>query len=219
MSFDATHLLNWLTAIALLLAFVTLLNRELGRLVKFYIAQAVVIGLIAIVSATMLDAEHLWITAVSTLIAKAVIIPLGLQQLLSHMKHHQRVPLTLNGSWLAILGGVMVGFSYFVMKPVAVAVPSAAEWQLVASMAIAFIGLITIIGHRSAIGQIIGFLTMENGVLLLTVATTLGWPAFVELGLLVDILLGILLLSTLVARMDTFLRSTDTEELSQLNDS
>lgn len=218
MSFDATHLLNWLTAMALLLAFVTLLHRELGRLVKFYIAQAVVIGLIAIVAATMLDAEHLWITAVSTLIAKAVIIPLGLQQLLSRMKHHQTVPLTLNGSWLAILGGIMVGFSYFVMKPVAAAVPSAAEWQLIASMAIAFIGLITIIGHRSALGQIIGFLTMENGVLLLTVATTLGWPAFVELGLLVDILLGILLLSTLVARMDTFLRSTDTEELSQLND-
>lgn len=218
MSFDTTTWINFLTAIVLLLSFVTLLHRELENLLRLYTAQAAVSGIIAILIATQLDATHLWATALSTLIAKAVVIPIGLRILLGRMKHARRVPLTINGSWLAILGGAMVGFAYFIMTPVADALPATAEWQLIGAMAIALQGLIMVIGHRSAIGQIIGFLTMENGVLLLSVATTLGWPAFVELGLLIDILLGISLLSVFVARMDSTIQSIDTQELSELTD-
>ncbi|MCA9467167.1 MAG: hypothetical protein KC643_17220, partial [Nitrospira sp.] len=73
--------------------------------------------------------------------------------------------------------------------------------------AIVFIGCFIMISRRKLVTQIVGFLTVENGLFLLATAITYGMPLIVELGVFFDILVAALIFGVLLHRIQDTVES------------
>lgn len=213
-----TDFIQWFTGLVLFITLIMLVRPIFRSQVYLYIGQAALVGIITILVAVNLGQQHLWLTALLTIGVKAVAIPFGLLLLLKRLKPALKAPTVINPAPIALIGGLLIVFSYFIVQPVASVISPNGEWQLVVAMSLIFLGFLMVISQRAALSQMVGFLVLENGVFLLAIATTLGLPAVVELGLLVDVVLGITILSLLTVRMNTLMHSTDTEKLSELKE-
>jgi hydrogenase-4 component E len=87
---------------------------------------------------------------------------------------------------------------------------------LVNSISVILIGLFFMISRKKAIGQIIGFLVMENGLFTTAILTTNGMPMIVELGLFFDVLTAVLIMGILVFRINENFDSIDINKLRNL---
>lgn len=210
--------IQWFTGLVLFITLIMLVRPIFKSQVYLYITQAVLVAAITILVALNLDQQHLWLTALLTIGVKVIAIPFGLLLLLKRLRPALKAPTVINPAPTALIGGTLIIFSYFIIQPVASVIAPHGEWPLVVAMSLIFLGFLMVISHRAALSQMVGFLVLENGVFLLAIATTLGLPAVVELGLLVDVILGITILSLLAARMNSLIQSTDTEQLSELKE-
>lgn len=78
------------------------------------------------------------------------------------------------------------------------------------------IGMILMVSRRLAVSQILGFLVLENGIFLYTIAQPHAMPLVVELGALMDVLVGIMLAGVLVFHISDSFEHIDVTELKQL---
>jgi hydrogenase-4 membrane subunit HyfE len=89
--------------------------------------------------------------------------------------------------------------------------------QLLApSLAMVMLGFFMTVGRRLAVSQAIGLVIMENGVFLAGTGLTYGMPLIVELGTLLDLLIGVGVMGVLISRMHETLSTTDTSHLQNL---
>lgn len=213
-----TDFIQWFTGLVLFITLIMLVRPIFKSQVYLYIGQAALVGIITLLVALNLGQTHLWLTALLTIGVKAVAIPVGLLLLLKRIKPALKAPTVINSAPIALIGGVLIAFSYFIVQPIAAVISPDGQWQLVVAMSLVFLGFLMVISQRAALSQMVGFLVLENGVFLLAIATTLGLPAVVELGLLMDVVLGVTVLSLLTTRMNNLMHSTDTEQLSELKE-
>lgn len=213
-----TELIHWLTGLVLFFTLIMVVRPIFKSQVNLYITQAILVASITVLVAINLHEQHLWLTALLTIGVKAIAIPFGLLMLLKRLQSKMKAPTVLNPAPIAIIAALLIGFSYIVVKPIAAILDPQTTWPLLVAFSMLFLGLLMVISQRAALSQMLGFLVIENGVLLLAIGTGVGLPAMVELGLLVDVGLGITILSILAARMNRVMHSTDIEELSELKD-
>ena len=84
------------------------------------------------------------------------------------------------------------------------------------ALATVFVGLLIIVSRRSALTQIVGFLVLENGIALLAILATFGVPLIVELGVFLDVLLGVLVMQVFVYRIRETFDTIDVDRLKEL---
>jgi hydrogenase-4 component E len=84
-----------------------------------------------------------------------------------------------------------------------------------ASVMLAFLMMIT---RRKAIPQVIGFLAMENGLLFAATSATYGMPMVVELGIALDVLVGMLILGVFFFQIREQFDSLDLRHLENLKE-
>ncbi|MEK6704807.1 MAG: hydrogenase [Bdellovibrionota bacterium] len=79
-------------------------------------------------------------------------------------------------------------------------------------------GLFLIVSRNKAITQVIGYLIMENGIYVFGTAFTLDAPLFVELGILLDIFVGIGIMGIIMNHISREFDSLNVSKLSDLRD-
>jgi hydrogenase-4 component E len=84
------------------------------------------------------------------------------------------------------------------------------------SVSVVLIGLFFMISRKKAIGQIIGFLVMENGMFMAAILTTFGMPMIVEIGVFFDLLTAVLIMGVFVFRINENFDSIDINKLRNL---
>ena len=87
---------------------------------------------------------------------------------------------------------------------------------LATSMFIIMTGLALIVMRSRAIMQMIGMITMENGIYLLGLIMTEGLPIIIELGIFLDVLIAVVILVILTSRLRLNFNTTDTNVLDKL---
>ena len=81
-----------------------------------------------------------------------------------------------------------------------------------------FTGLYIIVSRRKLITHVMGFLIIENGVFVLSIAVGSQMPMIVNIGIMLDIFVSVLLLGIFVNRIGDVLKEHDAEQLRQLKD-
>jgi hydrogenase-4 component E len=96
--------------------------------------------------------------------------------------------------------------------------PFDAEISLSALPAVGLIliGMVLMVSRRLAVSQILGFLVLENGIFFYTVSQPHSMPLVVELGVLLDVLVGTMLAGLLAFRIRDSFEHIDVAELRQL---
>jgi len=198
LDFDVAHLL---AGGLVLVSFVMLYQDRMYALINVFALHAVVLTLSVGWQAYVQDAPHLYITAAIALIFKAMVIPAALRRIVERLNIHREID-TVVGIGLTMLAGIcLVALSVVVMMRVtaAAADPYARE-DLAFALSIVLLGLLMMVSRRNAVGQVIGFMSLENG-LVLAATGAKGMPLVVEFSIAFSVLIAFIVIGIFLFRI------------------
>jgi hydrogenase-4 component E len=175
--YDIAHLLG---ASVLLLSFALLYQRRLFALIKMFAIQSAALAAAAAWQGYIQDAPHLYVTAVLALSMKAIVIPVALHRIIIRLNIERNVDTALGVGPTMIAGVSLVTLSILLVLPVTADVTALTREDLALALSVVLLGLLTMITRRNAIGQVVGFMSLENGLILAAVGVE-GMPLIVEM--------------------------------------
>ena len=177
LTYDLSHLLG---GAVLLLSFVLLYQRRIGAVINAFAMQGTLLAFAAAWAAHAQGAPGLYLTALLALAVKGVLIPLALHRLVLELNLHRTVETALGIGPSMIAGVALVGLSILVALPATEGARALARENLALAMSVVLLGMLMMITRRNAISQVIGLLSLENGLILAAVGVA-GMPLVVEL--------------------------------------
>ena len=188
------QLLNACAAILLLLSFAMLAQRRIVALVNLLALQGAMLFIATMLLAWRTGQNHLYVSAALTLGLKVIALPWLLHVLIKRLNVQWDSEPLLNVPGTMLIGLVTVVFSFGLAQPIAELASTATRNSLGIAVAVILLAFITMITRRKAMSQVVGFLSMENGLFFGAMSATYGMPMVVELGIALDVLIGVLIL-------------------------
>jgi hydrogenase-4 component E len=187
--FDLAHLLS---ASILVLSFGLLFQRRLFGVVNVFALQAWFLAAAAAWQAYTQAAPHLFATALIALAIKGIAIPIALYRIVVKLQIHNTVE-TVLGIGATIMAGVaLVALSILLVLPATHASMALTRESLALALSIVLIGLLMMISRRNAVSQVVGFMSLENGLILAAVGVR-GMPLVVEMSIAVEVLVAFII--------------------------
>ncbi|MCO6419175.1 hydrogenase-4 component E [Siccirubricoccus sp. KC 17139] len=175
--YDVAHLLG---GCMLLLSFVLLYQRGVAAVVNIFAAQGAVLAAAAAWQGFVQGAPQLYLTALIAFAAKAVLIPLALRILIRRLDLHRNVEPAFGIGPSMIAGVALVALAILVVLPITAGSRAIAREDLALALSVVLLGMLMMITRRNAILQVVGLMSLENGLILAAVGVA-GMPLVVEL--------------------------------------
>jgi hydrogenase-4 component E len=207
-----------LAAIVLLTSFVLLAQARLISAIHVFAWQGALVAAVTAVVAAAGGAPHLYFSAVLTLGLKALLIPWMLHRLARRLELDRHVE-TLRLPTLVVMAAVaLVIFSYWLVLPMVQEGLAFTRNIVAVSLAVVLIGLLMMVFRQQAVAQVLGFMSMENGLFLAAVSATAGMPLVVELGVAFDVLVAMVLFGVFFFQIRESIESLDVDRLNRLKE-
>jgi len=213
-----TQLINLLAAGLLLLSFALLAQRRVLSLIRLYTLQGMVLVAATIVMAHFTDQPHLYYSAALTFVLKVLTIPWLLHRLIKRLNVRWDVEMLINIPITMLLGIVLVIFAFNLALPISQLSVSVARGTLGIALACVLLSFLMMITRTKAIPQVIGFLAMENALFFAAISATYGMPMIVELGIALDVLVGMIILGVFMFQIREQFDSLDIRHLEKLKE-
>lgn len=207
-----------LASLALLTSFIMLAQGRKLPLIYTYGWQGVLLAVTTAFVAYVTGNGHLYISAALTLALKAILIPWLLHRLAVRLNVQREIEPIAHPSLLLFAGAALVVFSYYVSLPIVHLATAATRNIIAVSMSIVLLGMLLMITRRRAMAQVIGFMSMENGLFFAGVVATYGMPMIVELGIAFDVLVAAILFGVFFFQIRASIDSLDVDRLSRLSE-
>ena len=212
LGYDVAHLLG---GIVLVLSFALLYQRRITAVINIYAIQAIALAAAASWQGYTQDAPHLYVTALIALGAKGIAIPLALHNIVRRL-HIEREVQTALGIFPSMAFGVgLVALSITVVLPTTMQSQALTREDLALALAVVLLGLLMMITRRSALTQVIGFMSLENGLILAAVGVA-GMPLVVELSVAVLVMLAFIVFGVFFFRIRERFDSLDVSHLDRV---
>jgi hydrogenase-4 component E len=189
LSYDTAHVLD--TGV-LVLSFALLYQRRLFSVIKIYAMQALLLAAAAAWQAHAQEAPHLFITAGIALVFKAMVIPIALHRIIVYLNIHRTLETALGIGPTMVVGVALVALSILLVLPVTAASGALTRESLAAALSIVLLGLLMMITRRNAVSQVVGFMSLENGLILAAVGVK-GMPLVVELSIAFSVMVAFII--------------------------
>ena len=216
-SFDL-QLLNTFAALLLLLSFAMLAQRRIVALVNLLAFQGALLGAATLLLAARTHETHLYVSAALTLGLKVIVLPRLLHRLIRRLGVYWDTEPLLNISGTMLVGLLVVVFAFGVAQPVAALASTATRSAIGIAVAVILLAFLTMITRRKAMSQVIGFLSMENGLFFGAMSATYGMPMIVELGIALDVLVAMLVLGVFFFQIREQFDSLDLQHFESLKE-
>jgi hydrogenase-4 component E len=197
LAFDVAHL----CAGALVLAsFMLLYQDRLAGLINTFAVHALVVSISVAWQAHIQSAPHLYVTAAIALGIKALVIPLALHRIIRRLGIHRTIEPVVSVGQTMLAGIGLVALSVMVMLPVTAQAGTLAREDLAFALSVILLGLLMMISRRNAVSQVIGFMSIENG-LILAATGAKGMPLVVEISVAFSILVALIVIGIFLFRI------------------
>jgi len=211
LAFDISHLL---AGGLVVIRFMLLYQDRLYSLLNVYALHALVLALAVAWQAAIQDAPHLYVTAAIALGFKAGIIPLALHRIIERLGIHREIE-TVVGIGLTMLVGIgLVALAMVVMLRVTGGAAPIAREDLAFALAVVLLGLLVMTTRRNAVSQVVGFMSLENG-LVLAATGARGMPLVVEISVAFSILIAFIVIGIFLFRIRERFDTVDIIALDQ----
>jgi hydrogenase-4 component E len=147
---------------------------------------------------------------------KVIYIPNMLKKISDKVEYKVEKDFFINIPTSIIICCGIVIFTWFVVSKIPELSNGYSGSFLVQSISVILIGLFFMISRKKAIGQIIGFLVIENGMFLTAILLTSGMPMIVEFGIFFDLLTAVLIMGIFVFRINETFEHIDINKLRNL---
>ena len=212
------QLINLFAAVILLLAFAMLAQRRVLRLIDLFAAQGFTLFLSTLVVAVTTGQGHLYFSAGLTLLLKAALLPWILHRLVRSLRVKSEVEGLINIPTTMLIGLALVIVAFNVALPISELSSTVSRGTLGIALATVMLAFLMMITRRKAITQVVGFLAMENGLFLAATSATYGMPMVVELGIALDVLVGVIILGVFFFQIRDQFDSLDIHHMERLKD-
>jgi hydrogenase-4 component E len=197
LEFDIAHLL---AGSLVLVSFLMLYQDRLYALLNIYALHAAVLALSVAWQAFIQHAPHLYVTAAIALGFKAIIIPVALHRIIVRLGIHREIE-TVVGVGLTMLAGIgLVALSMVIMLRVTPGADPLAREDLAFALSVVLIGLLVMVTRRNAVSQVVGFMSLENG-LVLAATGAKGMPLVVEISIAFSVLIAFIVIGIFLFRI------------------
>jgi hydrogenase-4 component E len=211
LALDVAHLL---AGGLVLVSFLLLYQDRMFGLLNTFALHALVVSLSVAWQAHIQLAPHLYITAAIALLVKAIIIPMALHRIIVCLGIHRTIE-TVGGIGRTMLGGIgLVALSILVMLPITAEAGTLAREDLAFSLSVILLGLLMMISRRNAVSQVIGFMSIENGLILAATAAK-GMPLVVEISVAFSILVALIVIGIFLFRIRERFDTVDVHALER----
>jgi hydrogenase-4 component E len=197
LSFDIAHLL---AGSMLVLSFVLLYQDRITAVLNVFALQAIVLALSVAWQAVAQDAPHLVVTALVALAVKGFVVPTALHRIVRRLDIHREVEQVIGGGPTMLTGLGLVALSILLVEPVKEGVSVLTREDLAFALAVILLGLLMMITRRNAVTQIVGFMSLENG-LILAATGARGMPLVVEFSVAFSILIALIVFGVFIFRI------------------
>ena len=211
LNFDVAHLL---AGGLVLVSFMLLYQDRLYALLNVFALQAVILSLSVGWQAYVQDAPHLYVTAAIALIFKAIIVPVALHRMIVRLGIHREVE-TAAGVGVTMLAGIgLVALAMVVMLRVTAGADALAREDLAFALSVLLLGLLIMVTRQNAVSQVVGFMSMENG-LVLAATGAKGMPLVVEFSVAFSVLIAFIVIGIFLFRIRERFDTVDMQALNR----
>ena len=160
---------------------------------------------------------HVIALAAGTIAVKAVVLPRLLRWAMREAAVRREVEPLLGYTGSLLSGALALGIAFAVARRL----PEGPYGGLLIPVALAglMIGLLVLITRNKAITQVVGYLILENGVFLFGLTQSARVPFLVEIGVLLDVFVGVFIMGIVVFHINREFDSMSAGQLSELRES
>jgi hydrogenase-4 component E len=212
------QLLNFCAALLLLLSFAMLSQRRIVNLVNLLALQGSVLLLATLLLAGRTGQHHLYLSAALTLGLKVILLPWLLHRLIRRLGVYWDAEPLLNISGTMLAGVLIVVFAFGLAQPISQLASTATRNAIGIAVAVVLLSFLMMITRRKAMSQVVGFLSMENGLFFGAMSATYGMPMVVEFGVALDVLVAVLVLGIFFFQIREQFDSLDLHHLEALKE-
>jgi hydrogenase-4 component E len=213
-----SQFINLLGAGLLLLAFAMISQRRILSLIHLFTLQGATLVVATAVVGHVTDQPHLYLSAAITFALKVVLIPWLLHRVINRLDVRWDVETLINIPTTMLLGILLVIFAFNLALPIAQFSSTISRGSLGIALACVLLSFLMMITRAKAVPQVIGFLSMENGLFFAATSATYGMPMVVELGIALDVLIGVLILGVFLFQIREQFDSLDIRHLERLKE-
>ncbi len=211
LSFDIAHML---AGGLVLVSFLMLYQDRLYALLNVLALHALLLALSVAWQAHIQDAPHLYITAAIALVFKAIIIPWALRKMVFRLGIHREVETVVSIGLTMLAGMALVALSLQVMLPVTAQADPVAREDIALALSVVLIGLLMMVTRRNAVSQVVGFLSLENGIIFAATGAR-GMPLVVEISVAFSVLIAFIVVGIFLFRIRERFDTVDDAALDQ----
>ena len=212
------QVINLFASVLLLIAFAMLAQRRIVTLINLFALQGLALVGSTVTVAWATGQGHLFWSAGITFVLKVVILPLILHRLIRQLNVKWDIETLINIPTMMLVGIGLVVFAFNLALPIAQLANTVTRATLGIAMASVMLSFLMMITRRKALPQVIGFLAMENGLFFAATSATYGMPMVVELGIALDVLVGMLILGVFFFQIREQFDSLDLKHMERLKE-
>lgn len=205
-------------ALALFTSFIMLAQARMMPLIFTFAWQGLLLAVVSVLVAIVSKHPHLYVSAALTVTLKVVLIPWLLYRLSIQLNMQYDAEVIVRPTLLLLGGVALVIFSYYVAQPIVHLSGLATRNTIAISIAIELLGMLLMCARKSAVAQVIGFMSMESGIFFAAVVSTYGMPLIVELGVAFDILVAAILFGVFFFHLRDSFGSLDVGKFNRLSE-
>jgi hydrogenase-4 component E len=207
-----------LASLVLFSAFALLAQARLLSAIHAFAAQGVLAAAVTTLVAAAGGSTHLYFSALLTLSLKALLIPWMLHRLIRRLALERHVETLRQPALVIMVAVALVIFSYWLVLPMVREELTFTRNIVAISLAVVLLGLLMMVSRQQAVVQVLGFMSMENGLFLAAVSATAGMPLVVELGVAFDVLVAMVLFGVFFFQIRDNIDSLDVDRLNRLKE-
>ena len=212
------QLVNLCAAIMLLLGFAMLAQRRILSLINLFMLQGMVLVASTLIVAHTTGQSHLYWSAALTLTLKVIALPWILHRLIRKLSVKLDVETIINIPTTMLCGIALVVIAFNVAQPISELSGTIMRATIGIALACVLLSFLMMITRSKAVPQVIAFLSMENGLFFAATSATYGMPMVVELGIALDVMIGMVILGVFFFQIRQQFDSLDIRQMERVKE-
>jgi hydrogenase-4 component E len=202
----------------LLFGLVLLWRRSIRAHISAFAGQSIALALLTAVLGYFDGDWELYLVAMLLLSIKGIGIPMLLRRMEVRFGTERELEPYVNTGTSILISGLLALLATIVTRPLVAVSELPTRSGMPLAMGLIFVSLFVVVSRKKALTQVVGFLMLENGIGLLAVLGAYGIPLVVELGVFLDLLLGLIVMQFFIYQIHETFESIDVDQLNRLKD-
>lgn len=205
----------------LLLDLAILAAGRLATCINIFAAQCVALALLPVaaeLSHEQTPGLHAYAILAGTLAMKVGLIPWLLKRVIRTGEIQREIEPLIGFTTSVMVGAAIVAGSFVVGTRLRVPGHVLSDLLVPTALSTLLIGMLVLVSRTKAITQVLGYLVVENGIFLFGLSLVHKMPLLVELGILLDVFVGVFVMAIVVYHIRREFDHMDTHALDQLKE-